>query len=48
MGLGLRVFVFDENDVRKITYAKFQRLLDGHENERLAEYAGKKLNTRWS
>ena len=43
MGLGLRVFVFYENDIRKISYARFQRLLDGHESERLPEYAGKKI-----
>ena len=43
MGLGLRVFVFDENGIRKISYARFQRLLDGHEKERLPEYAGKKI-----
>ena len=43
MGLGVRVFVFEENDIRKISYARFQRLLDGHERERLPEYAGKKI-----
>ena len=43
MGLGLRVFVFDENDIRKISYARFQRLLDGDAKESLSEYAGKKI-----
>jgi len=43
MGFGIRVFLFDNSNIERISHTKFQRLLDGHETEKIIEYAGKKV-----
>lgn len=44
MGTGFRVFFFDENDSpRGLSMARYKRLRRGEPNERLQEYAGKRV-----
>jgi hypothetical protein len=43
MGVGTRVFFFDKDSVRRFPYAKFRRLWEGKTNERLPQYAGKRI-----
>jgi hypothetical protein len=44
MGVGVRVFIIEENDpVHKISYAAFERLVRQDPNERLRKYAGQKV-----
>ena len=33
MGLGLRVFIFVDDDIRQISFAKYDRLIHGDNNE---------------
>jgi hypothetical protein len=45
MGFGRRVFIFDNDGIKQISYAKYNRLLQGNENERLPEYANQRIRT---
>jgi len=44
MGIGLRIFIVnDDGTLKRLALARYERLLDGDTNERLAEYAGKRV-----
>ena len=43
MGVGLRVFLLDENKIEKISFAKFNRFRNGYDS--LPEYSGKRIRT---
>ena len=43
MGFGLRVFIFVDGDIRQISFAKYNRLIHGDNNETIPEYARKKI-----
>ncbi len=44
MGTGLRVFlVNDDGSLKRFPLARFERLFQGHPEERLPEYAGKRV-----
>lgn len=44
MGIGLRVFLVDNNDAFiKVSYARWERLHSNHPTERFPEYAGKRM-----
>lgn len=45
MGIGIRIFIFDNDTIKQIAYAKFDRLRNGIENESIPEYAGKRIRT---
>ena len=43
MGIRVKVFVVEENGVRRIPYIRLQRLESGDVDERLPEYAGTRI-----
>jgi len=43
MGIGIRLFFFDDNSVNRFSVAKFQRLWNGNVNEKIPQYAGKMI-----
>ncbi len=43
MGIGIRLFFFDDNSVKRFSVAKFQRLWNGNVNEKIPQYAGKMI-----
>lgn len=43
MGLGIRVFLLDGDNIKIISHAKFERLWQGDEKESTPEYAGKRI-----
>lgn len=45
MGFGFRVFIFDNNNIKQISLAKYNRLIHGYKNESIPEYAGKRIRT---
>lgn len=45
MGIGFRVFIFDNDNIRPISLAKYNRLIQGDKNESIPEYAGQRIRT---
>lgn len=44
MGIGFRIFIVDDDDtLRRLSMARYQRLVRGEPDERLAQYAGKRV-----
>ena len=43
MGIGIRLFFFDDNSVKRFSVAKFQRLWNGNVNEKIPQYTGKMI-----
>ena len=43
MGLVFRTFICEDNKIKKIPAAKFQRLWHGDQKEKIPEYAGKRV-----
>jgi len=43
MGVGLRVFLLDENKIEKISFAKFNRHRNGYDS--VPEYSGKRIRS---
>jgi len=48
MGLGIRVFLIDDDDnVRRFSYARFNRLISRESDERLPEFANRRGAMRY-
>jgi hypothetical protein len=44
MGIGLRIFIVnDDGTLKRLALARYERLVQGDTNERLVEYAGKRV-----
>jgi hypothetical protein len=44
MGLGIRIYIVEENDtIKRLPLARYERLLKGGPNESLPKYAGKRV-----
>lgn len=41
----VRVLIFDNENIRQISYAKYKRLFRGDKNERIPEYADQRIKT---
>jgi len=43
MGISVRVFIFNNENIKQISYAKYKRLFHGDENESMPEYADQRI-----
>ena len=43
MGISVRVFIFDNDDIKLIPYARYNRLFHGDKNESITEYANQRI-----